>query len=145
MGRIIALDYGRKRTGIAATDPMQMIANSISTVPSAEVISFLQSYVRKEEVDAFVVGYPRQLNNSPSEAVIYIDPFIAVLKKTFPGKEVYLMDERFTSKIAQQTLISGGVKKKDRQNKALIDSVSATIILQSFLEYRNNRITGERE
>lgn len=139
MGRIVALDYGRKRTGIAATDPMQIIANSISTVPSSEVISFLLSYAEKEKIDAFVVGYPRQMNNSPSEAVKYIDPFIAVLKKTFPGKEVHLMDERFTSKIAQQTIISGGVKKKKRQNKALMDAVSAAIILQSYLEYRTNR------
>ena len=138
MGRIIALDYGRKRTGIAATDPLQIIANSITTVPSTEVISFLLSYAEKETIDAFVVGYPRQMNNLPSEAVQYIDPFITVLKKTFPGKEVHLMDERFTSKIAQQTILSGGVKKKDRQNKALIDAVSATIILQSFLEYRTN-------
>jgi len=138
MGRIIALDYGRKRTGIAATDPLQIIANSITTVPSTEVISFLLSYAEKETIDAFVVGYPRQMNNLPSEAVQYIDPFITVLKKTFPGKEVHLMDERFTSKIAQQTILSGGVKKKNRQNKALIDSVSATIILQSFLEYKAN-------
>jgi len=138
MGRIIALDYGRKRTGIAATDALQIIANSITTVPSTEVISFLLSYAEKETIDAFVVGYPRQMNNLPSEAVQYIDPFITVLKKTFPGKEVHLMDERFTSKIAQQTILSGGVKKKDRQNKALIDAVSATIILQSFLEYKAN-------
>jgi putative Holliday junction resolvase len=140
MGRIVAIDYGRKRTGIAATDPMQIIANSITTVPSSEVISFLLSYSAKEMVDSFVVGYPKQMNNTPSEAVKYIDPFIAVLKRTFPGKEVYLMDERFTSKIAQQAMISGGVKKKDRQNKALIDAVSATIILQSFMEYRDNNI-----
>ncbi len=140
MGRIIALDFGRKRTGIAATDPLQIIANSITTIPSSEVIPFLLSYSAKEKVDSFVVGYPKQMNNSPSEAVKYIDPFIAVLKRTFPGKEVYLMDERFTSKIAQQAMISGGVKKKDRQNKALIDAVSATIILQSFMESRDNNI-----
>jgi putative holliday junction resolvase len=140
MGRIIALDYGRKRTGIAVTDPMQIIANSITTVPSSEVISFLLAYTEKEKVDSFVVGYPKQMNNSPSEAVKYIDPFMAVLKKAFPGKEVYLMDERFTSKIAQQAMISGGVKKKDRQNKALIDAVSATIILQSYLEMRENSL-----
>ncbi len=140
MGRIVAIDYGRKRTGIAATDPMQIIANSITTVPSSEVIPFLLAYSVKERVDSFVVGYPKQMNNSPSEAVKYIDPFIALLKRTFPEKEVYLMDERFTSKIAQQAMILGGVKKKDRQNKALIDAVSATIILQSFMEYRDNNI-----
>jgi putative holliday junction resolvase len=138
MGRIVALDYGRKRTGIAATDPLQMIANSITTVPSSEVIAFLLHYTAKEIVDSFVVGYPRQMNNLPSEAVIYIDPFVTLLRKTFPGKEVFLMDERFTSKIAAQAMVLGGVKKKDRQNKALVDAISATIILQSYLEYREN-------
>jgi len=138
LGRIIALDYGRKRTGIAATDPMQLIANSITTVASTEVIKFLLNYTFKETVDAFVVGYPRQMNNQLSESVKYIDPFIVQLKKTFPGKDVILMDERFTSKIAFQTMIMGGVKKKDRQNKAMIDSISATIILQSYLEQRKN-------
>ena len=139
MGRIVALDYGQKRTGIATTDPLQIIANSLTTIPSSGVIPFLVSYAAKETVDSFVVGYPKQMNNSPSEAVKYIDPFIVPLKKTFPGKEVYLMDERFTSKIALQTMISGGVKKKDRQNKALLDAISATIILQSYLEYRSNK------
>jgi putative Holliday junction resolvase len=138
LGRIVALDYGRKRTGIAATDPLQMIANSLTTVSSSEVISFLLSYSGREKVDSFVVGYPRQMNNTPSESVKYIDPFITLLKKTFPDKKVFLMDERFTSKIAVQTMVAGGVKKKDRQNKALIDAISATIILQSFLEMKSN-------
>lgn len=137
MGRIIAIDYGRKRTGIAATDPMQIIANSVTTVASSEVLNFLVKYTQNETVDAFVIGYPRQLNNQPSEAVKYIDPFVKQLKKTFPGKDVILVDERFTSKIAHQTMLEGGVKKKDRQNKALIDSISATIILQSYLEQRD--------
>jgi putative Holliday junction resolvase len=123
MGRIVALDYGRKRTGIAATDMLQMIANSITTLPSAQVIPFLVAYAAKEQVDSFVVGYPRQMNNSLSESVKFIDPFIALLRKTFPDKVVFLTDERFTSKIAVQTMISGGVKKKDRQNKALIDAI----------------------
>ncbi len=138
MGRIVAIDFGQKRTGIAVTDPLQIIANSLTTVPSSEVISFLTAYAAKENVDAFVVGYPRQMNNSLSESVRYIDPFIEKLKKTFPDKEVFLVDERFTSKIAVQTMIMGGVKKKDRQNKALVDSISATIILQSYLELRQN-------
>ncbi len=138
MGRIIALDYGQKRTGIAVTDPLQMIANSLETVRSADVIAFLKQYTEKEKVDAFVVGYPRQMNNTPSESVKYVDPFIALLRKSFPDKEVFLMDERFTSKMAMQTMIAGGVKKKDRQNKGLIDAISATIILQSYLEYRSN-------
>ena len=143
MGRIVALDYGRKRTGIAATDMLQMIANSITTLPSAQVIPFLVAYAAKEQVDSFVVGYPRQMNNTLSESVTFIVPLIALLRKTFPDKAVFLTDERFTSKIAVQTMISGGVKKKDRQNKALIDAISATIILQSFLEQRE--ISAKRE
>jgi putative Holliday junction resolvase len=136
LGRIVALDFGRKRTGIAATDPLQIIANSLTTVPSFEVIPFLKNYLSKETVDAFVVGYPRQMNNSPSQAVQFIDPFLTLLKNTFPDKPVHLMDERFTSKLAIRAMIEGGVKKKDRQNKALVDAISATIILQSFLESR---------
>lgn len=138
MGRIVALDYGRKRTGIAATDPLQIIANSLTTIHSSEVIGFLKKYVSEESVDAFVVGYPRQMNNEPSESVRYISPFVNLLKKTFPGIPVHLVDERFTSKMAMQTMIAGGVKKKDRQNKALLDSISATIILQSYMEQKSN-------
>jgi len=134
MGRILALDVGQKRTGIAVTDPLQLIANSLTTLPTHEVISFLTTYLAREPVDAFVVGYPKQMNNMPSEAVKYIDPFISKLRMTFPGKTIHLADERFTSKLAMQTMITGGVKKKDRQNKALLDSISATIILQSFME-----------
>jgi putative holliday junction resolvase len=132
------MDFGQKRTGIAVTDPLQMIANSLDTVPSVSVIDFLSTYTLKEKVDAFVVGYPRQMNNLLSEAVKFIDPFIKKLKHVFPDIPVVLMDERFTSKMAVQTMIAGGVKKKDRQNKALIDAISATIILQSYLELRNN-------
>jgi putative holliday junction resolvase len=137
MGRLIGIDYGRKRTGLAVTDPLRIIANSLTTVPSEQVLDFLQGYVSKESVDGFVVGYPRQMNNLPSESVGYIDPFIRKLKAAFPDKQVYLADERFTSKLAMQAMIMGGVKKKDRQNKALVDSVSATIILQSFMEMKD--------
>ncbi len=138
MGRIIGIDYGQKRTGIAVTDPLQIIANSLTSIISQEVIPYLVSYLSKENVDAFVVGYPVQMNNTPSESIRFIDPFITRLKKTFPGKPVYTMDERFTSKLAMQAMIMGGVKKKDRQNKALVDAISATIILQSYLESKNN-------
>jgi putative Holliday junction resolvase len=134
MGRIVALDVGRKRTGIAVTDPLRLIANSLVTLPTHELIGFLQRYVATEPVDVFVVGYPRQMNNSLSEAVKYIDPVIQNLKETFPGREIHLADERFTSKLAMQAMVMGGVKKRDRQNKSLLDSVSATIILQSYLE-----------
>lgn len=129
---------GQKRTGIAVTDPLQIIANSLITIPTSEVLSFLNSYTAAEQVDSFVVGYPRKMNNSPSEAVRFIDPFLEKLRKSFPGKEVFLMDERFTSKLARQAILMGGVRKKARQNKALVDAVSAVIILQSYLEYREN-------
>jgi putative holliday junction resolvase len=137
MGRIMAIDVGKKRTGIAVTDKLQIIANSLTTLPTQEVLPFLISYVARETVDAFVVGYPRQMNNTLSEAVKYVDPFVTNLRKTFPDKMIHLVDERFTSKLAVQAMIMGGVKKKDRQNKALVDSISATIILQSYLESLN--------
>lgn len=138
MSRILAIDYGQKRTGIAVTDPLQMIANGLTTIPSSEVFDYLAGYTASEEVDTIVVGYPRQMNNLPSEAVKYVDPFIRKLKKTYPDKDVVMVDERFTSKMAVRAMIEGGAKKKTRQNKALLDSVSATIILQSYLEMREN-------
>ena len=138
MGRIIAIDYGRKRTGLAVTDSLQMISNNLTTIKSDEIFDFLSEYFSKEEVEAIVVGYPKKLNNLPSESVKYINPFIQKLKKVFPGKEIFLMDERFTSKIAFQSMIDGGLKKKDRRNKGLIDTISANLILQSYLDYRKN-------
>ncbi len=137
MGRILALDIGRKRTGVAATDPLRIIANGISTIPTHTVIEFLTDYFQKEHVDIIVIGYPKQLNNQPSEAVTYIQPVINRIKKVFPNLTIDLVDERFTSKLAFQTMIDGGVKKKDRQNKALVDTISATIILQSYMESLN--------
>jgi putative Holliday junction resolvase len=137
MGRIVAIDYGRKRTGIAVTDELQIIATGLTTVPSSQTIAFLSKYMTTEHVECFVVGEPRQMNNSPSESVIYIEPFVRLLKKTFPAIPVERIDERFTSKMAVQTMIQAGLKKKDRQNKALVDQISATIILQSYLEARN--------
>lgn len=138
MGRILALDYGRKRVGIAVTDTLQLIANGLDTVPSATIINFLKQYFEKERVDLVVIGYPLQMNNEPSEAVLFIDQFIDGFKKKFPEMKFYLMDERFTSKMASRAMIDGGLKKKKRQDKWLIDKVSATIILQSYLEMRNN-------
>ena len=138
MGRILAIDYGRKRTGIAVTDPLQIIATGLVTLPTAEVMTFLESYLSKETVDEFVVGYPRRMNNLPSEAVKYIEPFIDKLKRKFPDKKVVEADERFTSKMAMQTMIMAGAGKKTRQDKALIDKISATIILQSYLEMKGN-------
>lgn len=137
MARILSLDIGKKRTGIAATDPLQIIANGICTIPTNDIIIFLTDYLGKEKVERLVVGYPKQMNNQPSEAVNYINPAINRIKKAFPELPITLVDERFTSKIAFQTMIDGGVKKKDRQNKALVDTISATIILQSYLESIN--------
>jgi putative Holliday junction resolvase len=133
----MAIDYGRKRAGIAVTDELQLIANGLTTITANDIITFLKQYTAREKVDCFVVGDPVQMNNSASEAVIYIEPFIRTLKKTFPEIPVERMDERFTSKMAFQTMLQAGLKKKDRQDKALVDQISATIILQSFLEARS--------
>jgi putative Holliday junction resolvase len=145
MGRIIGIDYGNKRIGLAVTDPMQMFASPLNTVSPAEFNIFITDYLKKEEIDAFVIGYPVQMNNQPSESVKYINPFIRKLKKTFPGKPIHLVDERFTSKIAMQTMIAGGVKKKERQNKSMIDKISASIILQSFIDSRSNKIENDKQ
>lgn len=134
MGRIMAIDYGTKRIGIAVTDPLQIIATPLDTVSPVEFDSFIEKYLEKEEVDAFVIGYPVQMNNTPSESVRYINPFIKKLRKKYPDKQVHLADERFTSKMALRTMIDGGVKKKDRRDKALADRISASIILKSFLD-----------
>jgi putative holliday junction resolvase len=136
MGRILALDYGRKRIGLAVTDPLQIIASPLTTVSASEIETFLVDYVKKETVEEFVVGYPVQLNNKPSESLRYINPFLKRLSRLFPEIPVHLVDERFTSKIALQTIIDGGVKKKERRDKKLVDKISASVILQSFMEKR---------
>lgn len=140
LGRILALDYGRKRTGIAVTDPLQIIATGLETVPSFEIFTFLENYFKKEKVDTIVVGYPVQMNNKPSEAVAYIDPFLKELGKRFPSFKIVLADERFTSKMASRVLVDAGAKKKQRQDKAMIDKISAVIILQSFMDSKNKTI-----
>lgn len=134
MGRILSIDYGNKRVGLAVTDPLKMIATRLTTVSSNEIWNFLADYFAREEVELVLVGYPRQLNNEPSEAIRYINPFLKKFQQIYKEMPLKLMDERFTSKMAFQTMIDAGVKKKDRQNKATIDGVSATIILQSYLE-----------
>ncbi len=132
----MAIDYGRKRCGIAVTDELQLIANGLTTVKTHELTAFLQNYVKQEKVDCIVVGEPHQMNNQLSESFKFIEPFIRQLKKLFPAIPIETMDERFTSKMAFQTMIDAGLKKKDRQNKELVDSISATIILQSWMESR---------
>ncbi|MBQ2025200.1 MAG: Holliday junction resolvase RuvX [Paludibacteraceae bacterium] len=134
MARIMAIDYGRKRVGVAVTDPMQLIAGGLTTVPSKDILDFIQQYVATQEVETIVVGLPKQMNNQPSESMRYITPFVNALKKRLPAIKVDFFDERFTSVLAHRAMLDGGLKKKDRQNKALVDEISATIILQDYLE-----------
>lgn len=133
MGRIMAIDYGKKRTGLAVTDPERIIATGLTTVETPKLMQFMADYFAKETVDTIVVGEPKQMDNTPSESARYIEPFLGKLAKKFPDKEICRADERFTSKIAFQAMIDGGLKKKQRQNKALIDTISATLILQSYM------------
>lgn len=134
MGRILSLDLGKKRTGVAATDPLQLIANGLATVPTHEVVSFVQEYVQKEKVDCIVVGFPRQTSGELSESMAYIRPVVARLKKVLPELPIEYVDERYTSVLAHQAMIDGGLRKKARMNKALVDEISATIILQTYME-----------
>lgn len=134
MGRVLAIDYGQKRVGLAVTDELRLIAGALASVHSKDVISFLQEYVSRENVDCFVVGYPLTLQNQLSESARFTEPFVKHLKKTFPHIPVERIDERFTSKMATAAILESGAKKKVRQDKALVDKVSAVIILQSFLE-----------
>ena len=134
MSRILAIDYGKKRTGIAVTDILQMIANGLTTVATTELMDFVLKYVEKEPVERIIVGQPKQMNNEDSENMKRIIPFVNQLKKKLPNIPVELVDERFTSVLAHQAMLDGGLKKKARQNKALVDEISATIILQSYLE-----------
>lgn len=134
MGRILAIDYGKKRAGIAVTDPLQIIANGLTTVYSHELHAFLKDYMQKESVERIIIGLPKQMDNNLSENMKYIEPFVKSLKKKYPTLPIEYVDERFTSVLAHRAMLDGGLKKKDRQNKALVDEISATIILQSYLE-----------
>jgi putative Holliday junction resolvase len=137
MGRILAIDYGIKRTGIAVTDPLRIIATPLDTVLTVDLFEFLKSYLKKETVDEFVVGMPKTLRNEDSETAPLVRLFVDELRKLFPEKNVNLTDERFTSAIAKRAMVEGGMKKSDRRDKANVDKISATIILQSFLESTN--------
>ncbi len=134
MGRILSIDYGQKRVGIAVSDPLKIIANGLTTVSSGEVFRFLAEYTAKEDVELFVVGLPKKMNNEVSDSMRLIEPFVRGLKNKFPSIPVQMVDERFSSVLAHKALLEGGAKKKTRQNKKLIDEISATIILQSYLE-----------
>lgn len=134
MSRIVAIDYGRKRTGIAVSDTMQIIANGLTTVATHQLLDFLLNYVKQEPVERIIIGHPKQMNNEDSENMKNIEPFVRALKKRLPDMPVEFVDERFTSVLAHRTMLEAGLKKKDRQNKALVDEISATIILQTYLE-----------
>ena len=140
MGRILALDYGTKRVGVAVTDPLQILANGLTTIPTNDIWKFLEEYFKKETVDCLVIGYPIQTTGVGSDSLRVINPFIKKFLKVFPNIPINQADERYTSKMAHQAMIDGGLKKKDRQNKALVDTISATIILQGFLETRKNSL-----
>ena len=134
MGRILAIDYGRKRCGIAVTDPLKIIANGLETVATHKLMDFLKDYMSREQVELIVIGQPTQLNGEPSESMRYITPFINRLKKEMPNMPITMVDERFTSTIAHQAMIDGGMKKSDRRDKSRVDAIAATIILNDYLQ-----------
>lgn len=133
MARILAIDFGTKRTGIAVTDALQIIASGLTTVETKELLQFLKNYIKQESVELFLVGEPKQMDNSASQSEVYIAAFITKLEKEIPNIPIKRVDERFTSKMAFQTMIDSGLKKNQRKNKALVDEISATLILQSYL------------
>ena len=139
MGRIVAIDYGSKRTGIAVTDEGQQFAFALETVSSHQLLKFLEDYIQKNPVDAFVVGEPRRLNNTPDDATALVEAFVRSLKRRFEAIPVHRVDERFTSVMAKKAILDSGIGKKDRRDKSLVDKVSAAIILQSWLEQRDFR------
>ena len=134
MARILAIDYGRKRVGLAVTDTQQIIASGLTTIHSKDIFTFLDDYLEKENIECFVIGEPKQMNNSPSESAGIVNAFIRKIRKKFPGIAINKVDERFTSKMASKAMIEGGLKKSDRRNKELVDKISATLILQSYLD-----------
>ena len=139
MGRILGIDYGRKRTGVAVTDPLQIIAGNLATVPTHTLMQFIHDYVAREQVDRIVIGQPTQLNGEPSESMKYITPFVNRLRKELPDMPIVMYDERFTSTIAHPAMIAGGMKKSDRRDKARVDAIAATIILNDYLQSTLNQ------
>jgi putative Holliday junction resolvase len=136
MPRIMAIDYGLKRTGLAVTDPLQLIASPLTTVPTGTLLDFIKDYITKEEVVLFVIGMPKRLDSTPSQTAMNVKGFIKVLQRDIPQIEIKEVDERFTSVMAMDAMIAGGMKKKDRRDKGNVDKVSAAIILQSYMESR---------
>ena len=135
--RVLAIDFGQKRTGIAVTDELQLIASGLTTVETPLLFDFLKGYFIKEKVEKVLIGEPKQMNNEPSQSAPLINAFVEKFKTQFPDMEIERVDERFTSKMAFQTMIDSGLKKKQRQNKALVDEISATILLQDYLSRKN--------
>lgn len=140
MGRILAIDYGRKRTGLAVTDPLRITAQPLETIPTHTLTDWLTGYFAHEQVDAVVLGYPRQMSGEESESMNYIRPFISQFKKQFPERQLVMYDERFTSVLAHQAMLTGGMKKKQRQDKAVVDKIAACIILEDYLEYQSQSL-----
>ena len=139
MGRIMGIDYGRKRTGVAVTDPLKIVAGNLATVPTHTLMQFIKDYIAREAVERIVVGQPTQLNGEPSESMRYITPFVKRLRAELPDVPVVMYDERFTSTIAHQAMIAGGMKKSDRRDKARVDAIAATIILNDYLQSTLNQ------
>lgn len=140
MARILSIDYGKKRTGIAVTDPLQIIANGLATVSTSELLSYLKDYLSREQVEKIIIGRPMQTNGQPSENLQRVEQFVNRWRKEMPGVPVEYVDERFTSVLAHQAMIDGGLRKKARQDKALVDKISATIILEDYLRNKSQRI-----
>ena len=134
MGRILAIDFGRKRTGIAVTDTLKIVAKGLTTIPTHTLTDFLQDYVKREPVELIVVGLPRRLDGTPSESMKWIEPFLNRLKKIMPDMPVVMYDERFTSTLAHKAMLDGGMKKSDRRNKEIVDTIAASIILNDYLQ-----------
>ncbi len=139
MGRILGIDYGRKRSGVAVTDTLKIIAGNLATVPTHTLMAFIKDYIAREPVERIVIGLPTQLNGEPSESMKYIEPFVNQLRKELPDMPIVMYDERFTSTIAHQAMIDGGMKKSDRRDKARVDAIAATIILNDYLQSRYNQ------
>ena len=140
MDRVVGIDYGRKRTGIAASDPLGIFASALDTVPSAKIIEYLQNYSKSQSIGRIVVGYPVNMDGRPSEAAKDVDAFLNLLRKRFPDIPVTLEDERFTSVLAHRAMIDGGMKKSDRRDKTSVDKISAAIILQTYLDRQQNKL-----
>ena len=134
MGRTLAIDFGRKRTGIAVTDTLKIVANGLTTIPTHTLTDFLQDYVKREPVELIVVGLPRRLDGTPSESMKWIEPFLNRLKKIMPDMPVVMYDERFTSTLAHKAMLDGGMKKSDRRNKAIVDTIAASVVLNDYLQ-----------